>query len=60
MFANTSYTSACLVVVIKFCATSIPIPNKTEKRNENSNGFIELFEANLLLKNKKLKVVNTK
>lgn len=60
IFPKTSKTSACLVVVKSSWAISIPIPKKTENRNETITGFTPTKVLARLLKYKKQSNVSTK
>lgn len=60
IFANSSSTSALLVVVKNSCINSIAIPKKNENINEMTKG-LKLFEVfNFFLKNKNQSTINTK
>ena len=59
-FANTSNTSAFLVVVKNAWSNSIPIPKKTEKTNEIAKGLKLLKLFMCFLKYKNQSDVNTK
>ena len=59
-FAKISRISACLVVVNNSCAISIPIPKKTENRNEAIKGLKLFVSIVWLFKNKKQNDVSTK
>lgn len=59
-FANSSITSALLVVVKNSCINSIPIPKKSDNKNEINKG-LKLFDVfNFFLKNRNQSTVNTK
>ena len=60
IFAKTSIISPFLVVVNSFCKISIPIPKKTERKNDIAKGFNTLALFNCFLKNKNQTMVNTK
>ncbi|HKO78180.1 MAG TPA: hypothetical protein VJU52_13270 [Flavobacterium sp.] len=60
ILATISKASAFLVVVIKFCNTSIVIPKTNENTTENIKGLNIISNFNCLLKNRNQTNVNTK
>lgn len=59
-FANSSRTSALLVVVKNCCINSIATPKKNENTKEITKGLKMFDVISFFLKNKNQRVVNTK